>query len=129
MPIEKSTWESNEQTQSTRAETIEFLRENHSLAYTVRELSDKILGSTWARIHAEEREIARVGNEAYHQENSDHELDIVDSFMSREKVNRMWNILDNLVYEGIVEMRFVPGEQTDIPDVSSEVPCYTYSSE
>jgi hypothetical protein len=129
MPIEKSTWKSSEQAQSTRAETIAFLRENQSLAYTVRELSDEILASSWERIHTEEHEIARVGEEAYHQQNPDHELDMVNSFLSREKENRMWNILDDLIYEGVVEMRFVPGEQTDIPNASSEVPCYTYSSE
>src|SRR5699024_10842063 len=128
MPIEKSTWNSKESTESTRTELIEFLREDQSLACTDRELSDEILGSTWGRIHVEEREIARVGEESYHQQNPDYEFDMVDAFLSREKVNRMWNILDDLVYEDVDELRFVPGEKTDIPDASSEVPCYTYSS-
>jgi hypothetical protein len=121
--------ESSEPTQSTRAETTAFLQENQSLAYTVRELSDEILALTWERIHAEECEIARVGEDPYHQQNPDHELDMVVSFLNREKENRIWNILDDLIYEGIVEMQFVSGEQTGIPNASSEVPCNTCSSE
>lgn len=129
MPIEKDVWESSEPSNSIRAEVIEFLKENQSLAYTDRELADEIFGSNWTEIHEEERGIARMGEEAYRQQNPDQELDLAGTFLSREQLNNMWNILDDLVHEGVIEIRLVPSEETDIPDAPLEVPCYTYSTE
>jgi hypothetical protein len=129
MPIGKAVWESSEPANSIRTELTEFLKANQSLAYTDRELSDELFGSKWAEIHEEERQIAHIGEEAYRQQNPEPEPDLANRFFSRERVNQIWNILDDLVHEGVVEMRPVPGEKTDIPDAPPVVPCYTYSAE
>lgn len=126
-------------TESKKDEIINFLKDDPEKAYNTREISDEVFGTEWELAHERKREIQRFGIDEFNQrkeqgvygskfDSTEAEAE-ANSVMDQMQTNRMCTYLDQLLDEGIVEVREVPSDVVDIPFDVGSVPYYSYKDE
>ena len=124
MPIETDTdaWADAEPVSSIESDLLAFLRKNDSWAFHAREMADQVLDTNWSMVHRREREIQEVGEEEFHRRleagEYDGEFDVESgsvTIANSIKTQSVIAILHSFVREGLVEVRRVSVEETDIP--------------
>lgn len=129
-------WERGEPAAPIHDEVLSFLRANESWAFHARELADEVLDTDWELAHRRQREIDRVGREEFHERLRADEYDnqyedsggkaVADAIQTQAIIA----ICNALVHEGLVEVRSVPPEESNIPhDDWDEVRYFTWVGE
>lgn len=135
MPLETTGdgWERGESASPIHGRVLSFLRTNESWAFHARELADEVLDTDWELAHRREREIRRVGREEFQERLQSGEYDnqyedsggkaVADAIQTQAIIA----ICNALAREGLVEVRSVPPEESNIPnDDWDEVRYFSY---
>jgi hypothetical protein len=133
--IEDESWRDGEQVDGVVADLVSFLRDNSESAFTVRELADEIMETSWERAHEEERERQRLGEDEFEDRRAAGEYDgrfetsFSDTIMDQIDTTRLVSALDQLLADDVIEARTLPADETDIPyEDFGPVVHYTYSN-
>lgn len=129
-------WTAGEPATSIHEQVLSFLRANDGWAFHARELADEVLDTDWELAHRREREIARVGREAFHERLQAGEYDnqyedsggkaVADAIQTQAIIA----ICNGLAHDGLVEVRSVPPEASNIPnDDWEEVRYFSYAGD
>lgn len=130
MPIETNSdaWQEADYSRSVRDDILEFLRENPDKAYATREIADEVSDTGWEEVHDEEREIQRVGEEQYYEENPD-STEPGSTIVRQLQTGVVATHVSALVYEGHVQVKKVGVEDIGFPVDWDSVKVYSYSGE
>lgn len=134
MPIDTTSqvWDSQEVESSTRTNVLEFLTENSSKAYSARELSDELLGTRWEKVHEKQSLIDDIGEDEYYGLPEEDQIDET-VLANMRPTDSIKSHLSALVYEGHLEVRSVPIEESAQPVTEDmegiDLPHYTYAGD
>lgn len=114
MPVDKSSelWQNGETNSSIRQEVIDFLEEHDDQAYSLYELSDKLLDTHHAEEEEKDRLIEEIGRDEYYEQTGE-EPNGFQQILERDLTIYLRGHMSALMYEDIVEYRVVPNKHLE----------------
>lgn len=138
MPIstDDPVWENGSDYEHTSNKVIQFLSNNSSKAYRIREIADEITDTKWYAGEAEDQFIQEIGEDEYfdnyqqYRQQLEEQLEETQENVTLDSITTadLNIIVSELVKEGLVESRNVDGRQIDdIPYDWEKATFYTYA--